>query len=99
MTSTHQAPRERRERRAIELEVDLIPGDLVEHHVEVLAQVVVAILVIGEQRGLRGDRDLPARRVQLVDGEYAVQVISIAKPDPEPPTRSFTGGTHAWHES
>ena len=52
--------------RAIELEVDLIPAHAVEHHVEVLAQIVVLVAVVGEQRGLRGDGDLPACRVQLV---------------------------------
>jgi flagellar motor switch protein FliN/FliY len=49
---------------------------------------------------IRVNGQLYARgKLLLVDGEYAVQVISIAKPDHDPHTRSFTGGTPAWHES
>jgi flagellar motor switch protein FliN/FliY len=55
---------------------------------------------VEEAIDIRVNGQLYARgKLLLVDGEYAVQVISIAKPDHEPDARSFTGGTPAWHES
>jgi flagellar motor switch protein FliN/FliY len=54
---------------------------------------------VDEAIDIRVNGQLYARgKLLLVDGEYAVQVISIAQPDHEPHTRSFTGGTSAWHE-